>query len=635
MRSLAALALLSIHPACAADAFLDRWESVHAKQPAALRFEISTDKIGYFAGELIPLRLSFSSSERNSYQADTRLQDRVGRMNGMEEFLIDASQFVDDPLHGLPGEAAGMGGLSGGPVTLSDQPFVVERLLNEWVRFQKPGTYRLAVLSRRVSAVNAAQNRLELISNTLTIRIVAAPATWVREQVAAAVKVFDEPADPSELSRQRRLRAGQTLRFLESPNAARELALHMGAGDDVDSWSLHAGVLGSPYRKQLLPLLEARVVAPDQPVWNRYLDTVSRLSELVEGTSKRKQYVDRLIAALPGKEPDALIVSMNTLLEVARRDGAATPWLPAVAASIVADFRSLPAQMQANLLVSRWDVIGSPGMLPVLREIAANPAAQAGARNIALQRILELSPDEGRRIILSEIAQPSATLYPPVLEMLPDRTLPELNENLAARLEAGEHVDWLILRYASGDIVDRVERAYVKRNADYERQKLPVCGSPLVFYFLHYDPAFGERELRQDIDRTGTRTGCDNIGFLFQSLDRNTYTPAIEKIAIDLLTSPKVPIKLAAAELLGKHGSAAAEKPLWDTLEYFHSWWRGREQELEGPTGRESLYFERTLRLALAQADGWKLDQAGLRRLLDLCTSNWCKQEVNGWLDSR
>ena len=122
------------------------------------------------------------------------------------------------------------------------------------------------------------------------------------------------------------------------------------------SFSAHMGVLGSPYRKQLLPLMEQRLVAADQPVWERYLDTLADLAELVSsgGTmppypkdasgqkawqdeSKRradvreqklKQYAERLIASLPAKQSEARAVSLNTLLSLATRDlhGAGAPF---------------------------------------------------------------------------------------------------------------------------------------------------------------------------------------------------------------------------------------------------------------------------------------------------------------------
>jgi len=603
------------------------------QQPDAVNFQISTAKTEFYSGELIPVQLSFTSTQPTSFFADTRQQDRVGRMNGMEEFLVEPAALTEDPLRGLPGENGAMGGLSGGDIPLSTKPFSFERLLNEWIRFRKPGEYRISILSRRVR-LHPHGDRLQLVSNTLTLRIVPAPAAWVKQQIADAVKILDDPTDPSQATQERRLLAGRTLRFLESPDAAIELARHLGSGDDVDSWSLHMGVLASPYRKQLLPVLEARLVAPDQPVWDRYLDTLARLSQLVAGprATTRNEYAARLIRSLPAKEPDARVVSTATLVDSADRDSRTNAaWLPAIAASIVADFRVLPSRMQLDLLQGRWYIIGGPAMLPILREIDAL-SQDLQLRDAAVRHIYELAPEEGRRIILSQIARPDPALDFSTLAMLPDRNLPELNELLANRADAGHLEDSLILRYATGDIVQRVERAYLKRNEEFDRQKLPHCGGPLIYYFLKYGPAFGESELRSDFSKPALPPVCYDIGFQFRSLDRSAYSPALERLAIDLLTSPIVLVKRGAAEVLGKYGSPAAEKPLWDTLEYFHSWWRGREEQLDQENGEGSVQFERTLRIALAQADGWTLQKDGLNRLLDLCSTNWCRQEVSGWL---
>jgi hypothetical protein len=77
---------------------------------------------------------------------------------------------------------------------------------------------------------------------------------------------------------------------------------------------------------------------------------------------------------------------------------------------------------------------------------------------------------------------------------------------------------------------------------------------------------------------------------------------------------------------------AAAQEPLWKTMEYFRSWWRGRGEELkDSPSGAENIQLERALRLALAQADGWVLGEAGLNRLRGLSSSDWCGTEAGGW----
>lgn len=630
-------ALLFCGTAFAQDAYLARWQALHARQPEAVSFLISATKSEFYSGELIPLELSFTSMQPNSFLAAPGMQDRGGRMNGLEEFLVDPAALTEDPLRGLPGATGAMGGIFGGPVSLSEKPYTVEKVLNEWVRFRKPGRYRIAVLSRRVAPINNPITRPELVSNILTLHILPAPAAWVKEQLRHAVRILDDPADPSERTQQQRLHAARTLRFLESPEAAIQLARHLGSGNDIESWSLHMGVLGSPYRKQLLPILEARLVAPDQPIWDRYLDTLVRLSELVSPGSPRtrQEYVTRLIASLPAKEPEARVVSMNTLVDSAGREGPGTAWLPAVAASIVTDFRTLPFRMQIDLLAGRWNIIGGPDMLPVLRDIYAlpfGPQVDPALRDIAVRRIYELDPTEGRRIILSQLALPYRYLSLETLGMLPDRSLPELNDMLVNRLNAGQFEDSLILRYATSDIVQPVEQAYLKRNEELDRQKLPHCGGPLMYYFLRYDPAFGEKELRGDFDKPDLPPICYDIGFQFLSLDRNAYSPALERLAIALLTSPIVAVKRGAADVLGKYGSPAAEKPLWDTLEYFHSWWKGREEQLGEANGEGSVQFERALRIALAQADGWTLQEAGLNRLLGLCSTNWCRQEVSEWI---
>ncbi len=403
-----------------------------------------------------------------------------------------------------------------------------------------------------------------------------------------------------------------SLRFLDSPEAAKALVRRLTAGQDVDSFSAHMGVLASPYRKQLLPLMEQRLVAADQPVWERYLDTLAQLAELVatgepmppypkdaagqkawQEESKRRadvreqrqnEYAARLIASLPAKQPQARAVSLNTLLNFGTRNGPEQPWLRSVAASLVADFRSLPVMTQSMLLEYRWNTLKGPAILPVLRDLVENPPRprfDPPIESVALRRLYELSPDEGRKIILDEIRQPTKHLPFSTLAMLPDPALPELNDVLAERSDS-----LLILRYATGDIVTRVEKAYLERNAEIQKQNLPYCVGPLLFYFLKYDPPFGERLLRKEFARPAAAPACYDMGFQFLQFGRWAYSPALERLAIESLTSPKVPVKRGAAEVLGKYGTAAAEKPLWDTMEYFRSWWKGREPGVEGEDRR-------------------------------------------------
>jgi hypothetical protein len=81
-------------------------------------------------------------------------------------------------------------------------------------------------------------------------------------------------------------------------------------------------------------------------------------------------------------------------------------------------------------------------MLPVLRGLLKYPNNdlanvppdddlfnvfdQENLRSLALKRIYELAPDEGRALILEEICRPKLRMNQDVLLSLPDEVLPEL-----------------------------------------------------------------------------------------------------------------------------------------------------------------------------------------------------------------
>ena len=235
-------------------------------------------------------------------------------------------------------------------------------------------------------------------------------------------------------------------------------------------------------------------------------------------------------------------------------------------------------------------------------------------------------------MILSELHRPDGPrLGERTLMLLPDEYLPELNGVLSAQVARGGPLPALLItRYGTGGIVKEVEAGYLAFNAEADRRQLPHCPFPLVFYFLKFDPEFGERELRQAF-ATGP---CYDMGRAFDSLGSFAMSPALERLAIEHLGNGIVPVKRGAAEVLGKYGSPAAQQPLWQTMEYFRSWWKDREEDLRKPVGHESSTLERTLQTALAQGGGWLLEENELRRLLALCSSEECRNGVQEWIQN-
>jgi len=110
----------------------------------------------------------------------------------------------------------------------------LERDLNEWVRFRRPGVYRVHVVSKRAWPASGAAfgieeksifdpDRISLTSNILTLQIQSTPPDWAARQIADAVKVLDRPARQNPIEFESRRQAGRILRFLYTPEAAAEL----------------------------------------------------------------------------------------------------------------------------------------------------------------------------------------------------------------------------------------------------------------------------------------------------------------------------------------------------------------------------------------------------------------------------
>jgi hypothetical protein len=349
---------------------------------------------------------------------------------------------------------------------------------------------------------------------------------------------------------------------------------------------------------------------------------------------KRDHYVSVLVQKLQGKKGEASALTREGLLAVAEASPTQPAWLTGTVDSLIADFRTLPSQMQLSLLGSRWPLLRDRDVLPLLTDLYADPPkpplGYPSVRELALRRIYELAPDRGRTLILAELHRPSGvTMSEKTLLMLPDKSLPELNEVFSAQAARGGPLPAvLITRYGTGEIVKNVEAGYLAFNAQLDREKFPHCPFPLVLYFLKFDPEFGERELR----KTFATGPCYDIGRELDSYGSSAMSPALERLAIEYLTIGNVPVKRGSAEVLGKYGSPAAQQPLWEAMEAFRSWWKGREDDLRKPVGQEGTVLERALRIALGQGSGWRLGQEELRRLLALCSSEDCRSGVQEWM---
>ncbi len=291
------------------------------------QLRVSTPKSTYRQGELIPLDLAFTAKDDNRYQINMATYDRSGRMP-YESFHVDPANGTSDPL-GVYFKSQEM--FMGGGLTnyqfLSDTPYVVHLDLNEWVRFDKPGSYRVIVESSRVGSKRRDRppfgKQRELLSNAIDIQIVVPDPAWEESELDKILAEFDaSPAPKHGFSSDERLAAATKLRYLGSADAAREMARHLRGDENQVDWDCMFGLIGSPNKQAGLAEMKRLLVDPDFPVDGMFLDTMAMLPLNAQTDAEslrqtRESYFNEarttLAAALPSKRGQALAKSTDTL----------------------------------------------------------------------------------------------------------------------------------------------------------------------------------------------------------------------------------------------------------------------------------------------------------------------------------
>lgn len=620
-----------------------------SQNPEDISFTIwlEGDKKQFRQGEVIRLEMRFASSRAKTYRLDAATYDRGGRLK-MDTFHLEPNTGFMDPLRDHLSFWGG--GLRGIP-ELEEKPYLITYEINEWFWFEQPGKYQLYLTSPRVSRIGKSDESggITLTSNAVEFEIVKAEAAWQKKELARIVSELDAKAPKTD-----RRSVCRALRFLGSKAAVPELARRYDNTDTDCAFEYYAGLISSPHRDFVIETLESQLTSPSQPVSGSWLGLLVQLAltaqlrrpatdqealwseywqrrrELYEPIQAK--YAARLAQSLHLKTNKAKAVSITTLLDL--------KWDQTKLPDITSFFNDLPRQEQRSLLEHRWKQVASDSLLPILRQLyRREPAGSSDeGREIrelstsALKRIYERSPEEGRRLILAEMQKSIPRVGLEALTVLPDETLPELDQNFIENFETGERMEVhsaLIERYGSPALYTRIRAildARVGKMACYEQSRL-------LAYCLRVEPAATLDLLRQAVSaRAKEDTHCyPNV---LGSVAELRASPELEKLALEFIDDPDLEVAISAVAVLGKYASAEAEEPLWRRLAKWHAEWNGREQELkkdfrvDDPIHLQTG-LQQTLRVALSQSPAWLADGKKLERLKRLCVTRNEREQVD------
>ena len=660
-----------------ADAFARENNTKRAQNLDGVSFTVrfKNNQRQFQQGELMTLELSFASTKPHSFVVDAATYDRSGRLES-DTFVVDQPDAVVDPLYDYFHSFFGFvgGGLRSIP-ELTEKPEVINADLNEWLRFDKPGHYRLYVVSSRVGRKDRSANPLPLvISNIVEFEIVPADKKWASQQFTQAVTALAKPNADNRAD-------CRTLRFLGTKAAATEMIKRSRGELHGCDYDFKFGLIGSPHRDFVIEELEKALSAPEQPITATLINTLTLLDSTRQATPlppytqgndeqlrqyqalmerRRRAYDERftnylrqLLAAIPQKEERARAISLQTLLE-SRSELAVSEWSNVV--SFMPDvFNRLPMDAQRNLLTSQWKPLANAAMVPVLRGILKQPQdknnayAQKDLRTTALRRLYELAPEEGRRLILAEIRRPTPTVKDTVLRSLPDEVLPELDSVLIENLEQSrapegtgdvETIASLIERYASAGIQQRVRTIYEAPGAGKWACSIQAS---LIAYFLRVDPSIGGEYLKQALAaREKNLSRCYTSTLLGVALLRPTQE--LEEIATASLDDDDPEVVAHAAQVLERFGSVGSEKALWRRFEKWHDDMQSRSEELRkqtmgvpalgAPELSGQVIIEQALRNAIVHGQSWLADPEKLKRLRELCFTDESRAELDARIEN-
>jgi len=595
---------------------------------------LESGKDTYRIGEEIPLELEFRGTSSSDYYFSTETYDRSGRLF-TEQYNVTPAGSVIDPLSDLFANGyIGGGGRSEQP--LNDMPFVLHVRLNDWVRFTKPGQYRLVVNSARLHR-RSSQSAPELTSNAIDFTITARDDAWEAAQLKRASALIDSG------KREDIIQGTALLRYLDSEQSAKAVLDRYDAISKASAWDVNAALVASSYRSLIIQQLEARLDGRADIDAN-LIPTLVQIRALREvppasgnGSARleriqslRVEYDARRQAALSSTPVTATTLreqlerfqsSGRELQEKIARDLEANPGAAAAAFVGMSQETGTPQALLEN--AATWPLLNRAWIVPALRQIYDQWNGNQNrwsTGDIALRRLYEVSPEEARRLILEEIRTGAKRIGYEALAILPEESLPELDDPLRERYSQsrGGGTTWLIARYGSATLLPFVKTTLMRGMA---------CSDEAAFivYLLKYEPATALQRFSPNLDRSG---GC--VVPPLDEVSARYWDDRLESAAITQLRGNDSRNVADAAQVLAKHASLAARQPLFDRLTQWSAEWKGREGELSSmrPDIASPLRVENSLTNALLENKQFALTKDDVSKILELCVSNQCRTNV-------
>lgn len=263
---------------------------------ATLDLHTASGEKTFRIGERIPLRLTLSSSDDVSFDTPALVSSTRGDEFDCNFFTASPVAGWSDPLstyfkqnlllegHGWPGH----------PLTRA-HPIEVILDLNQWVRFDQPGDYKVDLASYCIYQTRG--NVRLTVTESIHLHVVAASADWQSQKLKEIQerRVYSQPGI-DELARES---ASSDLRYLATPEGFEEMTLCLRELNDSSAHECSMGLAGLPraLRQTAIDSMNRRIEDPSFPVSSLFFTTLSFLH--VEPGSDEKSIEEQRDTIIP------------------------------------------------------------------------------------------------------------------------------------------------------------------------------------------------------------------------------------------------------------------------------------------------------------------------------------------------
>lgn len=571
----------------------------------------------FHIGQAVPITLDFETEGPKAFRVNTDVRLRQLKPQGPDLFSATPRGGWVDPLAWLHWTMNAWG--HGPPIATLDSlhPVHIERDLNEFIVFRRPGHYTVHVVSSRVFGQS-------LQSNDIALNILPRDEAWTARKFKAAKATLEAGKPPKKPERvfyqdkeNAQIDAVRTLRYLGTESAVAYLASIYGQHRRTD-YEIEYALYASPYPDVAAKSLERQMTDPELALTQSYMTTLLEL--------KARALADKNGHPLSTTERIALDESLNRKAF----EAAAHKSLEAKADTyyflFVTGSRSMRGSPQVRqklipslpfasdyavqeLLTSSWESIedAGPSLVAVLKQVAYRSSAPWALHvsGIALLRLRQLDPAAANEITRDTLLSGRLMSEDPQLLDFSFAPSQEMDEALVSQYRQGKKVDARIARFASAAVEQEVWRAYDTRLKG-QPQARPACVTPLFAYFFRVDASAAARrlaEMRQTLPGSCT-------ALRFYNLERQLMSPGLEQQLTLDAKSRDQSIRGAAFHALGVAGSPSVLPVLMQALK-------------SAPEAKRS-----ELILAVVHGRNWVIPQPDFAELSRVCVGTQSCGEV-------